>query len=59
MAILNEYNLENSLFTNDYKLQEFKRILLTEKEKGNLVGFGNAKIEEAVFEFKKYINFIG
>lgn len=41
---------------NSYKAQEFERIVLDSKSKGNLKGFGKAKIELAVSEFLKFID---
>lgn len=59
-VIINEYNIGNSLFDNDYMVVEFKRALVNEKEKkrGSLSGFGEAKIEEAMSELKKYLSSI-
>lgn len=56
-TIVNENSVEIPLFNNENKISEFKRLLQNEKEMGNLSGFGNAKMKEALFEFEKNINF--
>ena len=50
-----ENNIGGVFSDSSYKSQEFERILLDKKSKGNLKGFGKAKIELAVSEFLKFI----
>jgi hypothetical protein len=48
-------NFEGALFDNSYKAKEFESLLIDKKSKGDLKGFGKAKIQSAVSEFLKFI----